>query len=306
MKILVTGGAGFIGSHLALKLIDDNHEVYIVDNLSTGDKENIPDKANFLNFDLASDEVFDYLPKDIEIVYHLASQASGEVSWDDPMNDLKANTLATLNLLMWSKKNKVNKFIFTSTMGVYRDNMGVAANEESPLCPNSFYGINKLTCENYIRIFCEDGLDCTIFRFFNVYGPGQNMNNLKQGMISIYMAYLNKKEPIVIKGPLNRSRDFVYINDVVNALVLGMKKTKSLKIYNVATNIETKVENIISILLKTFKETNDYPIRIEQRTPRDINNIYGNFELIERELGWRPKFKIEEGISLMYKWLKKI
>jgi len=304
MNILVTGGAGFIGSHLAKALIQEGNNVYIIDNLTTGSIENLDKKCIFLNYDLAIVNLFDILPNNIDIIYHLASQASGEVSWENPINDLNANTLSTLKVLLWAKSNAIKKFIFTSTMGVYDDNLNYPVTEKSPLCPKSFYGINKLTCENYIRIFSEEGLDCTILRFFNVYGPGQNMQNLKQGMISIYMAYLNEKKPILIKGPLNRSRDFVFIDDVVNALLLAQKKSNILNLYNVATGIQTSVDNLITILLETFNEPKDYPLEIEQRTPRDIDNVFGNYDLIKNDLNWEPKINLSKGILLMYKWLK--
>jgi UDP-glucose 4-epimerase len=304
MNILVTGGAGFIGSHLAKALIQDGNTVYIIDNLTTGSIENLDKKCIFLNYDLAIVNLFDILPNNIDIIYHLASQASGEVSWENPINDLNANTLSTLKVLLWAKSNAVKKFIFTSTMGVYDDNLNYPVTEKSSLCPKSFYGINKLTCENYIRIFSEEGLDCTILRFFNVYGPGQNMQNLKQGMISIYMAYLNEKKPILIKGPLNRSRDFVFIDDVVNSLLLAQKKSNILNLYNVATGIQTSVDNLISILLETFNEPKDYPLEIQQRTPRDIDNVFGNYDLIKNDLNWEPKTNLSKGILLMYKWLK--
>lgn len=304
MNILVTGGAGFIGSHLVKALLKLNNKVYVVDNLSTGNIENLDNDAIFLNFDLAIADLNKVLPIGIDIVYHLASQASGEVSWESPENDLKANTLSTLKLLLWSKNNRIKKFIFTSTMGVYEDNLNIPVNEKNNVCPKSFYGINKLTCENYIRIFSEEGLDCTILRFFNVYGPGQNMQNLKQGMISIYMAYLNENKPIIIKGPVDRSRDFVYIDDVISALLLVRRESDYIKIYNVSTGVKSTVETVIKILLDTFEVDKNYPILIKDRTPRDIDNIFGDFSLIEKDFGWKPKINLSEGILLMYKWLK--
>jgi UDP-glucose 4-epimerase len=305
MKVLITGGAGFIGSHLANSLIKADYEVIILDNLSTGSFENIPKQATFLEMDLSDLNCYSEIPTDIDIVYHLASQASGEVSFDDPVHDLKSNTLATLALLQWSKANSIKKFIFSSTMGVYSDALKTSATEKSEILPKSFYGVNKLTSENYIRIFREEGLDATIFRFFNVYGPGQNMANMKQGMVSIYMAYLKNNEPIIVKGPLNRSRDFVYIDDIVNALVLGLKKTDDNEyVFNVCSGRRTSVNELLQLLIKVFNKKEDYPVHIVNRTARDIDHCWGSNELIINKLYWKPKISLEDGILLMYKWLK--
>ncbi len=304
MKIMVTGGAGFIGSHLTRRLIDEGHKVVVVDDLSNGYRENVPKDAEFLELDLSSERLYDSLPTDVEVVYHLASQASGEISCEDPVHDLKANCLATLAILQWSKKNDVMKFIFTSSMGVYADQLGYAAVETSPLEPKSFYGVNKLASEKFIRIFSEEGMRTTVFRFFNVYGPGQNMENLKQGMVSIYMSYVLNDQPVCVKGPLDRTRDFTYISDVVEALYLGLNEAADGKLFNVCTGRELPVKEVLNVVFNAFDVGPEYPVEIYSRTPRDIDQSCGDYSEIQASLGWKPKVRFEDGVKSMSNWLK--
>ncbi|MEI6155142.1 MAG: NAD-dependent epimerase/dehydratase family protein, partial [Deltaproteobacteria bacterium] len=161
MKVLVTGGAGFIGSWLSRKILNNGHQVVVADNLSTGRRENVPTEAEFIHLDLSDDRNLSKLPQRIDLIYHLASQASGEVSYEDPVHDLRTNSLATLALLRWAKEHAVGKFIFTSTMGVYKDHLNSPADEASPVCPKSFYGVNKQASEGFIRIFSEEGMRTT-------------------------------------------------------------------------------------------------------------------------------------------------
>jgi UDP-glucose 4-epimerase len=306
MKIMVTGGAGFIGGWLSKRLLNDGHQVVVVDNLSTGQRDNVPRLAEFLLLDLANEDSFRKLPEDIDMVYHLASQASGEVSYEDPVHDLKANSLATLALLNWAKEKNVNKFIFTSTMGIYQDHLSGPAQENSPIGPKSFYGLNKQASEGFIRIFSEEGMRTTVLRLFNVYGPGQNMENLKQGMLSIYMAYIAKKQPILVKGPLDRFRDFVYIDDVVNALMVAQSPVADGGTFNVCTGRKTMVKEAIEIIIRAFGEDTDaYPLKNTERTPRDIDGCFGDYRKIEATLGWRPLISLEEGVEKMTNWLCK-
>lgn len=304
MKIMVTGGAGFIGSHLTRKLMREGHNVVVIDDLSNGYLENIPDGAIFLELDLAKEENYDVIPNDIDVVYHLASQASGEISCENPVYDLKVNSLATLALLQWSKNNNIKKFIFTSSMGVYKDRLDYPADETAPIEPKSFYGVNKLASEEFIRIFSEEGMRTTVLRLFNVFGPGQNMENLKQGMVSIYMSYVLNGQPVCVKGPLDRTRDFNYIDDVIEALYLSLHDEADGKVFNVCTGRELSVEKVLRMIFNAFRVDSEYPVDIQQRTPRDIDRSCGNFLAIEKALGWKPSVQFEEGVQRMADWLK--
>jgi len=304
MNVLVTGGAGFIGSHLAGRLRDLGHDVTVVDDLSNGYVSNIPEGVGFIEMDLADSSKYFQLPSNIDVVYHLASQASGEMSCEAPVLDLKSNAMATLALLQWSKLNDVEKFIFTSSMGIYEDRQMSPVTERSPKKPQSFYGVNKLASEEFIRIYSEEGLDTTVLRFFNVYGPGQNMENLKQGMVSIYMSYVLDGVPVSVKGPLDRTRDFTYVDDAIEALLLSLNPEAKGQTFNVCTGRELSVNDVLKTLFSAFGQPEDYPVDILPRTPRDIDRSCGDFDHIQNVLGWKAKVSFEDGVQLMIDWVK--
>ena len=303
-SIIVTGGAGFIGSHLVNRLIDENHDVIVIDNLRTGSEVNLNNNAHFINADLSSESTFRDLPNDVDYIFHLAAQASNESSCYDPIWDIKANTISTLNLLRYAKEIKIKKFLFTSTMGVYDDSKNVST-ELSNIEPKAFYGIHKRASEEYIRIFSEEGMPTTILRLFNVYGPGQNMTDLRQGMLSIYMSFIMQNKKISVKGSLDRIRDFVYVSDVVNAIMLSAFNNKSNgKTLNVCTNVETSVDQAIKIIIKAFGKDSQYPIEVLKNTPGDIDYSCGDFSKIHDLLAWKPETDLEDGIIKMVNWLK--
>ncbi len=299
---LITGGAGFIGSYLARFLLDDGYKVTVVDNLSNGSEENIPKGCNFINIDIATEHWVDLLDPSIDYVFHLAAQSSGEISFEDPENDLKINTLGTLTLLNWSLNNGIKKFIFTSSMNVYGQVEDRMISEKDYINPDSFYAVGKVASENYMRIYSDLGLNITVLRLFNVYGPGQNLHNLKQGMISIYCAYMHNNDPILVKGSLNRFRDFVYITDVIDAISQSMHHDLNFLILNVCTGVKTTVGDVIS-MMRNSSSKSDYPITVLDGTPRDQFGIYGNPSLAKTLIGWESKINIRDGMENMIKWI---
>lgn len=211
MKYMITGGAGFIGSALSKRLVERGDEVTILDNLSTGSTDNVPDGVELIRGDLRDTLTFDGIgPRKFDAVFHLGSQASGELSYEQPLTDFEINARGTLLLLNWCQKNDIERVFFTSSRVVY-DDSNKPLTELSPTKPQSFYGAAKLAGEAYTSLFYRMGGKPTIFRLFNVYGPRQNLENLKQGMASIYLVYLFKGEPILVKGSLARYRDFEYV-----------------------------------------------------------------------------------------------
>jgi UDP-glucose 4-epimerase len=306
MHYLITGGAGFIGSHVAHHLLGAGGQVTILDNLSTGRRENIPKRAAFIECDL-TDETFPRAldGKGIDAIIHLAAQSSGEISFERPAYDLKTNTLGTLLLLRWSLENNVKKFIYSSSMSVYGDGPDRPVTEEGPINPKSFYGVGKIASEHYINIFNDMGLETTILRFFNVYGPGQNMENIKQGMVSIFMSYIARGEPILVKGTLERFRDFVYIDDVVRAIDFSLEKEGSNGgTFNVCTGRRTSIARLLDMIKASFGEPKDYPIDLAPPTPRDQHGVYGSNAKIRRILGWSPAISLEDGLARMASWVK--
>ena len=300
-RILVTGGAGFIGSHLAKRLLAAGSEVVIVDNLSSGNKDNLPDGALFIEGDISDKELFERLPKGRwEGIMHLAAQSSGEVSFSDPLADLMVNTGSTLLLLDWSLRNNIEKFIYASSMSVYGPSDGKPISETYVCKPSSFYGASKLASEKYLNIYSELGIKTTALRFFNVYGPGQNLKNMKQGMASIYLSFILRNEPIEIKGSIDRFRDFVYVDDVVDAIELVYDNPKSSgKIYNIGTGKKTTVEELINELLAASNKESTYPRFQSDDTPGDLFGLVADTTLITDDIGWSAKTELTDGIKKM-------
>lgn len=307
---LITGGAGFIGSNLAKKLLNNGNKVLIIDNLFTGFERNIPERAIFYKIDLSNDKELDKININdhIDVIYHLAAQSSGEASFDDPLRDIDFNYKATYNILNFARKNNVQRFIFSSSMSVYGEvqDENIKASENFMCEPVSYYGCNKYASEKLIKIFANNyDLNYTIFRLFNVYGPGQNMFNLKQGMVSIYLSYLINEEPIVVKGSLNRFRDFVYIDDVLGAFIECENNSRSFgKILNLATGIKTDIRSLLVLLLKIFdKKPFENWIKISENTQGDVKGLVADISEVKNILKWNPTYDIEKGLTEMKIWL---
>jgi UDP-glucose 4-epimerase len=304
-KALVTGGAGFIGSHLSKRLLAENWQVCIIDNLSTGFKSNIPDGAEFIFLDISEDDFINNLPKmRFDAVFHLAAQSSGEISFDNPEYDLKTNCLSTLMLLDWCLKSKINRFIYTSSMSIYGDQEIQPVKEDAQPKPKSFYGVGKLASESYLSIYSKLGINATALRLFNVYGPGQNMENLRQGMVSIYMAYILRKDQILVKGSPDRYRDFVYIDDVIEAYMKCLDNPATFgKTYNVASGKKIYVRDLLHAELKAFEYNPlSYPIKYSGSTPGDTFGIFADIEAIKKDTSWEPMVSLSEGLKLMSEW----
>ena len=235
-----------------------------------------------------------------DAIIHIAGQSSGEISFEDPVYDLQTNTQSTLMLLKYARESGCRKFIYASSMSVYGDAMPALVSEATVPVPKSFYAVGKLASENYMRIYSQFGIDCTALRFFNVYGVGQNMENLRQGMASIFLAQAIQTRHILVKGSKDRFRDFVYIDDVVKAVLLALKKSQGFRIYNVSTKQYQKVETVI----QTIQALLPYKVAVTYGagTPGDQNGIYGDYALIEKELGWSPKTDFQEGMKKMTAW----
>lgn len=307
-KALVTGGAGFIGSHVSRRLLKEGWKVYIVDNLSTGFKDNIPKGTEFSKLDLSRDDFVRNLPDDnLDAVFHLAAQSSGEISFDDPAYDLKTNCLSTVMLLKWCVKKNIKRFMYTSSMSIYGDQIVQPVKETAIPLPKSFYGVGKLASEKYLEIYAKMGIQPTSLRLFNVYGPGQNMKNLRQGMVSIYMAYLLKKEELPIKGSVDRYRDFIYVDDVVGAYMACLDNPLTFnKSYNVATGVRTTVKDLIDELLTAFKyDGSKYPIKHCGATPGDTFGIFADISALKRDTGWAPAVSLSDGLKRMRDWAQK-
>ena len=310
MRVLVTGGAGFIGSHLTRRILSLGYRVVVVDDLSTGCVANVPSGAEFLSLDLAEPGFVNRLPGGpFDAVCHLAAQSSGEVSFDDPDRDFHVNAVSTLALSRWCLKRGIPRFLYASSMAVYGDVRDLPASEDSPLCPLSYYGVSKLASEQILRLAQREGLATTALRMFSVYGPGQNLENLRQGMVSIFLAYLIRQAPIPVKGSLDRFRDFVYIDDVVDAWVRALQREQvsrgSPAIYNLGSGQPTTVRRLLDLLIMSLGFTpGEYPVYQDGETPGDQFGVYADIRRLRQELGWEPRTRLEDGLQVMVDWAR--
>lgn len=301
--IIVTGGAGFIGSHLAAASLEMGHHVTVLDNLHTGKEDNIPEGADFINIDLGHESSYSRIDGiKCDAVFHLAGQSSGEASFDDPEYDFKSHVASTFYMLKWCKDQGVSRFLYSSSMSVYGDPDNVPVGEGHSFKPKTFYAAGKAAAESYINLYGRLGLDTTVFRLFSVYGPGQNLDNKMQGMLSIYLSYMLEGSPVIVKGSPERYRDFINVSDVVAAWLSSYENPVTYgKLYNLGTGVKTTVSELLNEL-KAAINAPGYPIEFAQNTAGDQFGTVADISLIKKDLNWRPAIDLNAGIVHMVSW----
>jgi UDP-glucose 4-epimerase len=247
------------------------------------------------------------VPHPVDAIFHLAAQSSGEISHDDPLRDFDVNARGTLGLLQWAEARGVKRFLHASSMAVYGPTPA-AASEDAPLQPRSFYGAGKIAAEAYVRLHGVRGMTVTIFRMFNVYGSGQNMENLRQGMASIYMAFLLREEPIVVKGSLDRFRDFIHVNDVVDVWLTALTHPGAAgRTFNVGTGRRTTVRDLVDTLGRVFGfAAGACPHVVVDGTAGDISGNVADIAAAQAALGWAPRVDLYDGLAEMAQWARGI
>ena len=299
--MLVTGVAGFIGSHLAKALVVHDYNVIGVDDLSSGAHENVPAGVEFIAANLASADALSSLPGTVDVIAHLAGQSSGEKSFDDPVGDLNRNTVSTLNLLRYARESGARRIVTASSMSVYGDVADAPTTESTVARPKSCYGIGKLAAEQYLHVFRNE-VPYTAMRMFNVYGPGQNLDNLRQGMVSIYVAMALRTGVIEVRGGLDRFRDFVHVDDVVAAWVAALCEKEPLNdVVNVATGVRTSVRELLDIIVEHVPGTQ---VREAAGTPGDQLGIYADISRARAALGWEPRIALRDGVAGFVEWAR--
>lgn len=306
-KILVTGAAGFIGSQISKFLVDNGHFVVGIDNLKTGYRANVPEGITLIVGDCADPAALRneaIASESFDIIIHFAGQSSGEISFEDPAQDLKDNCVSTLNLLQFARETSCKKFIFASSMSVYGEVEASYVSEETATKPLSMYAVGKLASEHYLRIFENYGISSVSLRLFNVYGPGQNMQNLKQGMVSIYLAQALKNSSIVVKGSSDRFRDFVYIDDVVSVVShFAETDMTGAKIFNLCTGVKTTVSEVIEIIKSNINGA-EIAVSYTESTPGDQFGIFGDNHKLRQQLGPIDFVDVRTGIKRFVNALK--
>ena len=300
MNILVTGGAGFIGSHLVDGLVEAGHHVVVVDNLSTGCREHVHDQAVFYEMDILQKDELARIFADgaFDIVFHEAAQTLVPYSMEHPREDAELNIMGLLNVLELCRQFGVKKFLFSSSAAVYGDNVQVPLAENAPLQPTSFYGLTKVTAEKYIQMYHDVfGLSYAILRYSNVYGERQGSHG-EGGVVYIFSDASAEGREITIFGDGDQSRDFIYVIDVVRANMAAMDEKAPSGIYNISTNIETTV-NALKEILFYFSQT-AVPVSYAEARSGDIYRSALDNALAKQTLRWRPATKLLEGLQQTY------
>lgn len=299
-NVLLTGVAGFIGSSLATTFLKKGYSITGIDNLKTGYIDNIPQDVIFVNGDCADPATYENAEikkEKFDIIVHMAGQSSGEVSFDDPCLDLSDNCLSTLRLLEFARTISCKKLIFASSMSVYGEVKEGHINETHSTQPLSMYAVGKLASESYLRLFERYNIDSVSLRLFNIYGPGQNMSNLRQGMASIYLAQALDLGKIEVKGKPNRFRDLVFIDDVVRVIGEFMDRNfKGSEVYNVCTGIKTEVTELVDVIKNTLGDES-LPVSYIEGTPGDQFGIVGDNSKLRSYIGDIEFTDLETGIS---------
>ncbi|MCE5170176.1 NAD-dependent epimerase/dehydratase family protein [Paenibacillus profundus] len=298
MRIVVTGGAGFIGSHLVDALISQGHEVHILDNLSTGGKSYVTPQAVLHELDIAEEaagrEIELIQP---EIVFHLAAQADVKRSIAQPVIDMRTNIQGTLVTLAACLKAKVRHVVLASTSAVYGDIALDTYEEHQPPAPLSCYGLSKLTAERYLQLFARlHGLNGTILRFANVYGPRQTPKG-EGGVIALFIDRLHANAPLTIHGDGEQTRDFIFVGDVVDACLRAAECRKD-GLWQVGTGKTTSINELVYHLLHICGK----PAQLEKLPQRlgDIRHSCLSYERLRQDMGWSPKVSLLEGLERTY------
>lgn len=305
MKVLVTGGAGFIGSHVVDILLEAGHSVSVVDNLwehGGGRLENVNPKANFYKIDICESALSEVFQKEQpDAICHLAAQHSVKISTDDPVHDANVNILGLINILQNATKFGVKKIIFSSSGATYGTVEKMPVDENTRQFPESPYGITKMASESYLRFWKNMyGLDFTILRYGNVYGPRQDPLG-EAGVIAIFTRQILLKEPVRIDWDGEQQKDYVYVRDVARANLLSLTDGGG-STYCIAHGNGTSVNDLYKSLISEIGY--EVEIRRAPKRPGDIYLTYFDCSKAQRELGWKAKVDLEEGMRMTVNYFK--
>jgi len=311
LNVLVTGGAGFIGSHLVDALVSSGNEVIVLDNFSSGKRENLKNHLNNRNVKIIEGDVRDKkILKDstegIDIVYHLAVQCL-RVSIKDPEINHEVNATGTLNICMASLENSVKRFIYISSSEVYGTAISVPMNEAHPLEPTTVYGASKAAGEFYTLAYNKTyGLQSMVIRPFNTYGPRAYLEGAYGEVIPRFVLRVLNDAPPVIFGDGFQTRDFTYVSDTVRGIVMASECDEMIgQAVNIARSHEVSINDLARIIIEELGKKNLKPV-YEKKRPGDVMRHYADISKAERLFGYRPEVSIEDGIGLYIDWFNSI
>lgn len=294
-KVIVTGGAGFIGSHLVDRLIDLGHQVVVYDNLSTGKRSDINPKAHFIKSDLSRPTKL----KKADYIFHFAALPRIERSFDHPEETHAANVTATLNVLKQASRLKIKRLIFASSSSVYGkiEAKDLPVNESHPTNPQSPYAAQKLMSEIYCKLFTQQlELDTVILRLFNIYGPRQPTTGAYKLVIPIFIEQKTKGKPLTIYGDGRQTRDFTHVNDAVQALLLAMQRQKNFngEIINIGSGIPTSI-----LKLANLTGGEKHFIKPNPRSSWEEKYKFADISKAKKLLNWQPKINLKSGLQML-------
>lgn len=305
----MTGGAGFIGSHLADRLIALGHDVVVIDNESTGLRENVPATAQYIKGDVSNrEELEQAFAVGLDAICHIAGQVSLIRSYTDPAIDLRTNVEGTLNVLQLCLKYRVTRLLYAGSMTAYGNTTVIPTPEDTPCEPVSYYGITKYAAEGYVRTTAKRPdldftLNATCFRMYNVYGPRQAVDNPYQGVLGIFLGKVLRGEPITIYGDGNQSRDFVYIDDIVHAWVSALENPATFGgLFNLGSGRQTTINELARIVVKEVSGRREYPIVHEATRPGELYNVEADISRARRILAWKPRVAFDVGLRQTVAW----
>ncbi len=293
---LVTGGAGFIGSHITEMLLEKGLQVTILDNLSVGKKENVPDKATLVEGDINDLKTVRKLTTNCDIIFHQAAMVSIRSSLEKCYDDAQTNLMGTLNMLRACEKSNVKKFVFASSMAVYADSPTAEPVDENftkePISP---YGISKLAAEKYVHLLCrQNNMDSVVLRYFNTFGPRQTLTPYV-GVITIFINKLLKGERPVVFGDGKQLRDFVYVGDIARSNILAMEKNITQETINIGTGIPTNVNQIAELLISKIDP--DISYKKGEEHPEELKISFPDISKAKKVLDYEPEYRLEDKIE---------
>ncbi len=305
--ILVTGGAGFIGSHLVDRLLKEGFKVRVVDDLSTGEKKNLARHQNnksfqFIEGDIQNFDLLKKIVKGVDAVFHEAALVSVTRSIENPLLSNEVNVTGTVNLLKACIDANVKRFVFASSCAVYGDSQTLPNHENLIPMPLSPYAVSKVAAENYLKVFHDVyGLETVSLRYFNVYGPRQKYGPYS-GVISIFINRLIENKAPIIYGDGEQTRDFVNVKDVVEANMLALSKPNAAgEVFNISTGEAATINTVLKTIQKIMGKTFPEPVYKEPRSG-DIKHSYADISKAKKSIGYEPRVKLAEGLNELVEW----
>jgi UDP-glucose 4-epimerase len=309
-KALVTGGAGFIGSHLVEALVAGKCRVAVLDNLSSGSLSNLAplrDRITFYQGDIRQRDILEEAAQDCDVLFHMAAVVAVQQTIDNPVESAQINDIGTLNVFEAARTHNARRIVFSSSCAVYGDDPVLPKTENMNPKPTSPYAVHKLTAEHYARIYSKlYGLESISLRYFNVFGPRQDPSSAYSGVISLFMTRAASNQAPVIYGDGSQSRDFVYVKDVVNAnlLAAGVNHPRG-RVFNIGTGSRVCINRLWELIAALSGQKTPAP-RYEPARAGDILHSYAAMEFTEANLKFNPEFSLEQGLDLTFEWYKEV